>query len=324
MNSRERVIRAIEFEAPDRVPVTHSVLPAALMRYGEKLERVFRDYPSDFGTGYTYTQYEWLLSGRKRYVDEWGCVWFKEQKGLMGQVKGHPIADWKAFETYRFPTLPDKRLGYVTGSGGSLFERMQWLRGFENLLMDLLTRRREVILLRDKVVDYNLQVIRRSLESKVDGIGFSDDWGTQDRLMIKPSLWREFYKPAYKRMFDEVHKGGAHVHFHSDGYIMDIIPDLVEIGVDALNPQFSCMNLEALGKVCAGKVCVVSDIDRQRILPFGSVEEVRETVKRVISIFGSYNRGLIGRGEIGPDVPLKNVKAMFQAFKEYGKYPLTP
>lgn len=327
MHSRERVFRAIRFEGPDRVPILHCVTGAALLKYGDKLERIFREYPSDFGDGYTQyentatgrPQYEWVLSRKRRYVDEWGCVWFKIRRGLYGQVKEHPLADWKALETYRFPSLPDQKRGYVLGAGGTIFHRMIHLRGFTNLMRDLVTRPKEVYVLRDKIVDYNLQVIRRSLQSGVDGIRCADDWGTQERLMVKPSLWREFFKPAYKQMFDEIHKGGANVFFHSDGYIMDIIPDLIEIGVDVLNPQFSCMNLEELGKVCVGKVCILSDIDRQYTLPLGSVGEVRESVKRAIEIFGGHDGGLIAHGEIGPDVPLKNVRAMFRAFKKYGK-----
>lgn len=322
MNSRERVIRAIEFEGPDRVPVTHSVLPAALLKYGEKLERIFRKYPSDFGYGYTYTKGQWLLSKKRRYVDEWGCLWVKIRRGLQGQVKGHPLADWKALETYQFPKPPDSRRGYICGSGGILFERMQWLRGFENLMIDLITRRRETYVLRDRIVDYNLQVTKRFLESDVDGIGFGDDWGAQDRLMIKPSLWREFFKPAYKRMFDEVHKAGVYVHFHSDGYIMDIIPDLIEIGVDVLNPQLPVNDIDELGEKFGGKLCFIAGLDRQKILPWGKPEEIVRHAKHAIKALGCYDGGYIGGGEINLDVPLANVEAMYKAFREYGRYPI--
>lgn len=162
--------------------------------------------------------------------------------------------------------------------------------------------------------------LERQLEYDIDGISFMDDWGTQRQLMINPKQWRKLFKPAYQKIIDLVHQAGKFFYFHSDGNIMEIISDLIEIGVDVLNPQFSCMDLDELGRKCGGKICISSDIDRQYILPRGSVEEVKRYVKRVIEILGSHNGGLIGRGEIGPDVPLANVEAMFEAFSEWGSY----
>jgi uroporphyrinogen-III decarboxylase len=163
-------------------------------------------------------------------------------------------------------------------------------------------------------------VIERSLRLGVDGIGFGDDWGTQTQLMISPRLWREFFKPRYKKMFDLIHSAGAHVYFHSDGMTLEIVPDLIEIGVDVLNPQFSCLDLKALAQISGGKVCIATDLDRQFVLPFGTPEEVREHVREVVKTLWHPHGGIIGRGEIGPDVPLENAEAMFQAFREFGVY----
>jgi len=137
--------------------------------------------------------------------------------------------------------------------------------------------------------------------------------------MVKPSFWREFFKPRYREMFKLVHDHGAYVHFHSDGYIMDIIPDLAEIGVDVINPQFSCFRLEELAEAVNDKMCVSSDIDRQHVLPRGKPQEVEAYVKNVVELFGHGGRGgLFCRGEINIDVPLENVEAMYKAFKKYG------
>ena len=122
-------------------------------------------------------------------------------------------------------------------------------------------------------------------------------------------------------MFKLVHDYNAYVYFHSDGYIIDIIPSLYEIGVDVLNPQFSCHRLEELADAVRGKMCILSDVDRQYVLPRGTPEDVEAYVKKIIDIFGyGNNGGLIGRGEVNIDVPLENVEAMYKAFVTYGKY----
>ena len=121
-----------------------------------------------------------------------------------------------------------------------------------------------------------------------------------------------------RKIVDAVHAAGKHFYFHTDGCTLDILPDLIEIGVDVINPQFSSMDLEAVAEVCAGRVCISSDIDRQRLLPRGSPREIREHVRSVVRLFGGPEGGLIGRAEIGPDVPLENAEAVFCAFAEFG------
>lgn len=324
MDSRERVIRAIEFDLPDRIPITNASLPAAYLKYGDRLRRIFARYPSDFGINRppsTYPEQAYFLGKRRIYVDEWGCEWSMIQRGILGQVKGHPLSDLKALGTYKFPKTPEPK--YSLGEGGNLFERMQWLRGFENLMVDLVTRRKEAFAIRDSIVKYNLELIRRSLEFDVDGICFSDDWGTQRGLMISPSLWRQFFKPAYLRMFDEVKKARKHVFFHSDGYIMDIIPDLIELGVDVLaEAELQVNGIDSLAREFGGRVCFLGNLDTQGILPFGSAEDVKRHALHAISALGCYDGGFIGDFEVHPDIPLSNVKATFDAFAKYGKYPL--
>jgi uroporphyrinogen decarboxylase len=325
LNSRERVIRAIEFELPDRIPITNAALPAASLKYGDRLNRIFAKYPSDFGRSYppsTYPDQAYFL-GRRTYVDDWGCEWAMLRKGIMGQVKGHPLSDLKALQGYRFPKLHEPERKYSMGDGGNLFERMQWLRGFEKLMVDLITRREEIYTIRDEIVDYNLRLIRRSLEFDVDGIGFADDWGTQRGLMISPSLWREFFKPAYRKMFDEVRRVGKHIFLHSDGYIMDIIPDLIELGVDVLSEaELQVNGIDALASEFGGRICFLGNLDTQGILPFGSVDEVKRHAVHAIQALGSFDGGFIGDFEVHPDIPLRNVRAAFEAFAQYGRYPL--
>jgi len=333
VTSRERVLRAIEFRGPDRIPISHGLLPGAIDNYGERLRDVFRRYPGDFAgqTGeYRGTENSPHYQ-RGEETDDWGCTWVNMGLGTEGQVRGHPIADWSALKTYRppdpyagnWPERKEERKDherYITmgGGGGRLFERMHFLRGYDRLLMDIAEERPEVEALRDLVLDHTMTRLERQLESyDCDGVSYMDDWGSQDRLMIRPERWRELFKPAYKRIADLVHSAGKRFHFHSDGYTMDIIDDYIEIGINALNPQFSCMPLEQLAAKCRGRVCIASDIDRQRVLPFGTPEEVREYVRRVCELFATPAGGLIGHGEVGPDVKPENAEAMLKAFLDF-------
>jgi len=347
MNSRERVISAIALNKPDRAPVMHSPLPGALIKYGERLNAIFAEYPQDFGPSrFEIPKPENLTPDYRKGIhkDEWGTVWASYVDGIHGQVHDYPIKSWDDLDRYQFPPLQEssssyciqslkdlrsrvldlKRDGYFTIFGfnpGNFFERMQWLRGFRNLLTDFVTKPKKLHEFADRLLDYCLQSIGFVAEAKPDAISFTDDWGTQDRLMAKPSFWREFFKPRYREMFKLVHDHGAYVYFHSDGYIMDIIPDLAEIGVDVFNPQFSCFKLEDLAEAVQDGMCVSSDIDRQYILPKGSPKEVQAYVKDVIELFSNAGRGgLICRGEINIDVPLENIDAMYEAFKKYGTY----
>lgn len=331
MTSRERVVRAIELRGPDRIPLSHGVLPGAIDNYGERLRQVLRRYPGDFAgqTGeYAGTDNNSHYQ-RGEETDEWGCTWVNTGLGTEGQVKRHPLADWSALADYRAPDpyagerperqeLRDPDHYLIMSGWGRLFERMHFLRGYDRLLIDIAERRPEVETLRDLVLDHTLKRLTRQLEiCECDGVGYMDDWGTQDRLMIHPDQWRRLFKPAYKRIAELVHSAGKHFHFHTDGYTMQVIDDFIEIGVDVLNPQFSCMRLKELADKCRGRVCIRSDIDRQRVLPFGTPAEVREYVRQVCELFASPAGGLIGHGEVGPDVRPENVAAMLQAFLDF-------
>jgi len=347
MEPRQRVIATIELNRPDRAPILHAPLPAALIKYGEKLNEIFLKYPQDFGPSrFSIPKHEELSPSYRKGIhkDEWGTVWATVTDGIHGQVYDHPLKSWEDLDAYEFPPMQGYRQGstiqdvsnlecrilklreegYFVMTGfnpGNFFERMQWVRGFKNLLIDFATKSRRLYEFADRLLDFSLRSIDFVLEAKPDAVNFGDDWGTQDRLMVKPSFWREFFKPRYKKMFDLIHDHGAYVYFHSDGYIIDIVRDLAEIGVDVLNPQFSCFRLEDLAEAAADRMCVSSDIDRQYIMPRGNPREVDAYVERVIELFSHAGQGgLFCRGEINHDVPLENVKAMYRAFKKFGRY----
>jgi len=317
------------FEGPDRVPVRHSVLPGARMRHGEKLKRLLEEFPQDVKRlGLPMPQREG--DERSSYGDHWGVTWRATETGeWLGVPVGHPLEDISALSHHHWPDplkegdweavekaiAEDKHEHYLLGDGGNLFEVFQWLRGYENALCDLVAGEPHAELILDKITDYNIEKVRQFGELGVDAMGFGDDWGTQQDLITSPALWRKFFKPRYKRMFDAARSYEAFVHFHSDGSITKIIRDLMELGVNVLNPQLPVMDLDWLSKELKGKVAVRGGLDRQNVLPFGTPEEVRRHVREVFHAFGSKAGGWIGDGELNADVPLENARAMFEAIR---------
>lgn len=342
MNSRERVIRAVEFEGPGRVPNGCHWLPGTFERYGKRLMDLFDRFPNDFGEPFfpSYISKHRMVAKelyrKEVYRDPFGCVWRNIKLGLLGQVIKHPLADWRNLETYQLPGLSEimnfdavekiihssRHDKYILGDVGNFFEMIQWLRGFENIFIDLLIERKELNTLMSRLMELKLRFIKRWLELEVDGINFSDDWGTMDGLMINPELWRRVFKTPYQRMFSVVHKAGKHVFFHSDGNILDIIPDFIEIGVDALNIQVALMGVDLLSERFGGKICILGGVDEQYLLPFGGTDEVKEHIKHMIRGLACFDGGLISWGVILPDVPLANAEAMLEAFAKFGQYPL--
>lgn len=343
MTARERILAAIEFTGPDRCPIHHYIFPGAIWRHGQRLLDLAEKHPDDFGN--ENIKHNTLPPPEENedaedvveWQDDWGVVWRRLRGYTSGEVLRPAIPDWEAWRTYEFPPLPDDSHykdfaarvkqqhpeEFVRGGGGGFFQRIQHLRGPANLLMDLAEDHPAVHELADRMVEYNLYSIERHVKAGADCITFGDDWGAQDRLLIHPDQWRRFFKPRYRRMFEVARDAGAHVWFHSDGWILEIIEDLIEIGVTLLNPQHDCMGVQRVADIVGGRICIRTDIDRQWVIPFGSPEDVVAAAQEAIAAFGNFNGGVMLHGEIGPDVPLANIEALYSAFYEYGKYPLT-
>ena len=228
-------------------------------------------------------------------------------------VSGRPAAVFTA------GTWPGKDDRYCArGAWITFFEQLQQLRGMENLLMDLADGLRGIHRLRDDLLSFNLRWLDKWCALPYDGIHFADDWGDQRGLLIAPKTWRELFKPAYAAMFQKVIAAGMEVHFHFDGNIIEIIPDLIDIGVRVLNCQANVIGLDILKKKFAGSLCFRTDLDRQKIVPFGTPEDVKRHVADVFEHLGSPSGGVIACGEFGPETPLANIRAMYEAFASYG------
>jgi len=339
MNSRERVHRAISFQKPDRAPVSHAVLPAAQLKHGSALDEILAEFREDFGwDGIEDLSVEEYPPLYKQGIQEdtFGTVWRVQQMGVCGIPVQWPIADLSRYREYRWPDdfpagPPAKRQysghrcgyderWYARGAWITYFEQLQQLRGMENLLGDIAGESADFYRLLEDLLAFNLRWIDRWVRLPYEGLHFADDWGGQRALLIRPEQWRRIFKPRYAEMFRRVKSAGMHVWFHSDGRINDILGDLIEIGVDVINSQTQVVGLDWVVANARGKIAFRTDIDRQHVMPFGSPAQVQEEVHRTFEACGTPEGGIIACGEVGPDVPLVNVRAMYEAFRQYGRY----
>lgn len=317
MNPRNNVIKAIEFKNPVRVPL---VFPGYL-----DSDIVFLHYTP---------KVHWTSRGIKK--DEWECLWRTADK-TMGTVIGSPLIEWDNFNHYSFPDPPKenrfeesekqilkcKSKKYTMGGVGfTLFERMHFLRGFDNLLIDLYLNSERVKLLADRVSNFQAKIIENWGKIGTNGIFFTDDWGTNEGLLINPELWRKIFKPFYVKLCNEVHRWGMHVFFHSDGQIHEIISDFIECGVDVLEiAQPHLFDLEQLAQEFGEQICFFGAVDKQTTLISGSKEQIIEEVKKLIRIFGAFNGGFIAMGDMEDyqvlEVPKENIRVMVGAFKQF-------
>ena len=153
-----------------------------------------------------------------------------------------------------------------------------------------------------------------------------DDWGTERSSWISPAKWREVFKPRYKRIIDTAHSLNMHYFFHSCGYILKIIPDLIEIGVDVLQlDQPELLGINRLGKIFGGKICFFCPVDIQKSLQMKNSERIREIAKQMIKELGGFNGGFMAKEYPqleAVNISQEKVEITYEIFEQYGKYPL--
>ncbi len=341
MNSKERMKRAVDFGGPDMAAVDYWVLPAAYVRHGKALSDLLKKYPKDMLDPYDTDDKTPLHESHRKgdYTDPFGCVWHQECDGHLGQVSVYPLADGSAIGPGAFPppetledgstiqqlakavaAAPDLSEKYVAADFIRTFERMHFMRGMEKVLMDMLLGKDEFYKLLEAVAEWNLahlKILLDELGGLADGVWFSDDWGTQKALLIKPDHWRKHFKPVYAKMFGMARERGKQVFFHSDGRIVDIIDDLIEAGVSVLNLQLTINDAATLRERFGNRVAFHTDLDRQGILPFGTSAEVKAHVRGAVEALATPGGGLILNAEIGGDIPIENIAALVEGFDEY-------
>lgn len=341
ISERENWLRTVEFRYPAWIPCTMSLSPLTWHTHREKLEEVLLRYPllfKNFRPGSVdYDRFAVVYREGEYYRDNWGCLWYNTMGGLEGQVVEHPLCDWDALKTY-LPPDPltqtergvrdwgsirqsieeKKRAGELTlGDGERLFDRLYFLRGFENLMMDIATDDPHLPLLIEMLLEYETKLVRMWLELEVEVITFHTDIGTQNALMISPAKFRKYIKPLYKELFSMCRKAGAHVYLSSDGCLLDIVDDLIECGVSVHDPQFRANTLDGIVRAYKGRLCANVDLDRQ-MFAFCKPEDIREQVRETVERMGAPEGGLMISGSIwDANTPLENIDALCGALEDY-------
>jgi uroporphyrinogen decarboxylase len=317
---QEDRIKSLEFNHPEYIPISVGILPAAWIKYREGLDEIAARHPVLFeaykqgdrdydAVGGTYVAGD--------HVDVWGCVWSNIKTGRESIVKGHPLPTREAVRSLK---MPEEDAGFPHGF---MYLRLGDLRGFEEIMLDFAEEPPELVKLIDTVLAYNMrQIPKRLAELREQGAQiahFGDDLGMQTSLPISPAKWRKFLKPCYCQIYQPFREAGYYVYMHTDGHIVEIIPDLVDCGVNVVNPQVRANGLDNLAAVCKGKVCVDLDLDRQ-MFPFCTPQDIDDHVREAVVKLGSPAGGLWLKAEISDDIPLENIDAIFAALETYRAY----
>lgn len=332
MTSRDRVLRALEFAGPDRAPRELWTLPWAGIHHPLELAAIQKEFPSDIANAPAeYAEPPFCLGdpyALGTFRDEWGCVFENVHEGAIGEVKKPLVKDWKRdIAKVHFPlewlSFDSKKvedfyahtdLFVKAAACPRPFEQLQFLRGPENLLMDLADPCDVFLEFLDRMHQFYCRLLRRWAETPVDGLMFMDDWGSQHSMLISPRMWRNLFRPLYQDYVEIAHQHGKKAFMHTDGWVVEILPDLIEIGVDALNSQVFCMGVDRLAPF-AGQICFWGEIDRQHLLVNGSPEEVRAAVEDFHSKL-SFQGGVIAQCEFGLMARPENIREVFRTWDE--------
>ena len=330
MRDRERVRKAVRHQEVFPVPYRLKFMPAVAERLKEVLD--LPDVDRSLGNALVHLKMtpqpvSQEVSGGSGQVDEFGCVWFTDKDGGP-YVAGHPLADG-VLDTYALPD-PDWPLRFATMAAQaaeeedrfvlfsfewSLFERAHFLCGMEQFLVDMVLEPSRVEALLDRILDFNLAIIDRACQSPIDGIIFGDDYGTQRGLLMSPAHWRRFLKPLLQQQFELTKEHGKVACLHSCGDVTAIVPDLIEIGLDVLNPlQPEVLDLPWLKRQYGSDLAFYGGISTQRTLPFGTPDDVRAEVQERIEIMAVHGGYIIAPGiTMLADTPMENVLAFVEA-----------
>ncbi|MCS7306575.1 MAG: hypothetical protein NZ602_15895 [Thermoguttaceae bacterium] len=296
MERKEIVRRAIEFQRPPRLPFWQRVVPWA---------------PDDVWDIWEMDRAEagWFFDNPA--PDDWGCQWRRTELKNMGQVVGHPLADWNALKTYRPPNPRNpfyfERIGpllqqaedryVVVTSHFNLIERLHMLRGFAAVMEDFYLEPQKVEKLLDMILEFTVERLKelaRRFPEQIHGIFLTDDWGTQKGPFISQKIFDDFFAPRYRQLFEAIHQNGWHVILHSCGRINALVPRLIELGVDVLNMQQPrTYGLVEFGRQFRGKVCFLTTVDIQATLPKGDPELVREEARLLVEHWSTPEGGFI-------------------------------
>ena len=271
-------------------------------------------------------------TGGPLYTDLYGTVWRVDRRPfhLEEPALKEPSLDGFSFpdldalytpawreETLRFiDEHPDRYL--VAGFGFGLFERTWTLRSFNGALMDAAAVPGFYEELAERVTVHQLEIIERLVELPVDGIWFSDDWGYQNGVLLGPERWRKFLKPRLARQYARVHRAGKHVLTHCCGSIVEIIPDLIEIGLDvyeSVQPEARGNNPYALKRQYGDRLTFWGGLGSQSVIPFGTPAQIKDQVAHLCREMGRGGGYILAPAKaLQPETPTANAAAVVEAF----------
>ncbi len=363
MDARERVALALNHKQPDRVPIdywaTDTVNARLLEHFGlstqeELLTHLDVDFRYIEGPKYIGPEPEVRQDGCVE--DHWGvprvrvAVGSGTKTSVYREVIDFPLQEAESVDQIRnYPKWPDpdwfdydcvagqvaeaRRTGKVVVFMGDRMNRCaqlkpaMYVRGVEQILLDLALAPEIAKFIFQQVAEFYLEYARRTLEAADGGIDIfmmGDDFGTQKGLFMSPEMWRQFLRPGFKAFIDLAKKHGCKVAHHSCGSIKPIIPDLIECGLDILNPiqpDVDNMDRKELKQLFGDHLCFHGSISIQRTLPFGTPDDVRSEVQERVRTLGP-NGGFIfcTAHNIQADTPTENIVALFDAYRTFGQY----
>jgi uroporphyrinogen decarboxylase len=350
MNSRERMLAAMRRQPVDRVPTdiwaTPEVFEKLRAHFGEGVdlsEALHIDGMAWVGPEYVGPK---PVAPEGESADMWGIRSrpVRYPTGIYQETCFHPLAfartvedldrytwpqtEWFDYSRMRETAVRARETKAVQCGYMALFYMHNLLRGLEQSLVDPLEDPDFTRELLGRISDFLLKDHRRRFEAcdgLIDVAQVTDDYGSQNGPLISLEIFREFYRPHLQRFIDLCKEFGILVFHHDDGAMRMFLPDLVEMGIDILNPvQWTCpgMDMTELKKEFGGRLCFHGGVENQRILPFGSPEDVRREVRHCIDALASDRTGYILASchNLQPVTPVENVVAMYDEAWQYGKF----
>ena len=347
-SDRDNYLRNASLTGPEWIPCGVGISGASWDQFRGEVEQVLLRHPALF-PGFEQGKRDFdncdfgpAHRAGEAFTDSWGCVWRSAVNGIEGQVEQHPLADWSELESYRAPdpmTRDERgpadwekarrdveqawRAGRLTSGGvphGFFFMRLWYLRGFGNLMLDLAGGAPQLARLIELVTEHNRRRVEEWLDIGVDKMEFGEDLGTQVASIISPAMFARYVAPVYRSLMQPCRAAGCHVALHSDGRVMELMDQFIECGVTIINPQDLCNGIDNLAREVKGRICIRLDIDRQRIVPFGTRREIRDLIEEEVRKLGSAAGGLELTVGIYPPTPPENVDALCSAMEEFRTY----
>jgi len=333
MTHRERVLAAVSHRAPDKVPYdirfTQPAHAKMAAYYGDPA------FESRLGNCFTWLRphlpdARFVEVAPNIWQDEFGVRWDRRVDKDIGVVCNRLVTP-ENVESFAFPDPheparydsfekmidPNGGTAVLVSLGFALFERAWTLAGMENVLMAMVADKRFANTLLDRILEFNLAVIEHACTRNVDIFRFGDDWGHQRGVLMGPGLWREFIQPRFARMCERVKSKGKLVMLHCCGKVDELFPDLIECGLDIFNPfQPEVMDVFAVKKRYGKSLTFYGGISIQRTLPFGTVPQVRDEVRRLIDAVGEHGGYIASPSHDTPgDARPENIAAMIEVLQ---------